>query len=465
MLTKVAANDTNNTVNYQHIYLRPNLHTALKYLRQPDVPRVMWIDALCINQNDLDERGRQVKRMAEIFTLAERVVVWLGPAEANPSSQRALRILEMLGEQIEFSKTFYYFCSPASGLTPRADLWSTHDIETVRAAVRNNHQSTPPPLPLNESDMSSVHHLVSRPWWDRLWVFQEIQLASHKSILLCGKDSAYWSLVRRAIMWLHCRSVKRPDLPLTTPILSRCYYLAVSQVGAPIIHVLFYTERAQYTVENDRIIAVLGLAPPAIAAHIKPDYTVPVHQFFRDVCLAILRVNKSLVFLGDRETEDTQPIPGKPSWVPNWLEPVSLRPFFGARAAGGSFDVLVPKDALDTLPVQCIFKGSVRLVAPRLPAEGDIASTIELWDAFARSSSSGDEGMMWKNSLVDILKCGLWNEKWPDRAVLSLEQGLKAYDQRKYASFTEPAARRRAFFISSNGSFGLGPPMAKEGKC
>jgi hypothetical protein len=55
-------------------------------LRDPDLPRVMWIDAVCINQNDLEERGDQVQIMALIYAYAAKVTVWLGE-EADGSNE------------------------------------------------------------------------------------------------------------------------------------------------------------------------------------------------------------------------------------------------------------------------------------------------------------------------------------------------------------------------------------------
>src|SRR5271156_3851211 len=53
-----------------------NLATALPYLRLRDRPRVLWIDAICIDQKSLTERSHQVKRMGDIFQKVERVIVW-----------------------------------------------------------------------------------------------------------------------------------------------------------------------------------------------------------------------------------------------------------------------------------------------------------------------------------------------------------------------------------------------------
>jgi hypothetical protein len=58
--------------------IRKNLANALSHLRYADRDRVLWIDAICINQHDLQERGLQVPRMTDIYKYANRVVVWLG---------------------------------------------------------------------------------------------------------------------------------------------------------------------------------------------------------------------------------------------------------------------------------------------------------------------------------------------------------------------------------------------------
>jgi hypothetical protein len=58
--------------------IRKNLTNALSHLRYADRDRVLWIDAICINQHDLQERGLQVPRMTDIYKYANRVVVWLG---------------------------------------------------------------------------------------------------------------------------------------------------------------------------------------------------------------------------------------------------------------------------------------------------------------------------------------------------------------------------------------------------
>ncbi|KAK4223690.1 heterokaryon incompatibility protein-domain-containing protein [Podospora fimiseda] len=87
---------------------------------RPEENRVIWIDALCINQSDIEERDAQVGRMGDICRLAKRVVVWLGPEENN--SNIALETLDHLGEQVVVSSDLVTAACPESAETELADL-------------------------------------------------------------------------------------------------------------------------------------------------------------------------------------------------------------------------------------------------------------------------------------------------------------------------------------------------------
>lgn len=71
-----------------------NLCNAMPYLRHPDNVRRLWIDAICINQIDLEERASQVQRMHSIFKNAQRTVLWMGvdPGCAQPTFDKLLQI-------------------------------------------------------------------------------------------------------------------------------------------------------------------------------------------------------------------------------------------------------------------------------------------------------------------------------------------------------------------------------------
>ncbi|GKZ81956.1 hypothetical protein AnigIFM56816_006486 [Aspergillus niger] len=56
----------------------PNLHAFLRRIRQPNTERTVWVDYVCINQNDISERNSQVALMCQIYSNARSVVAWLG---------------------------------------------------------------------------------------------------------------------------------------------------------------------------------------------------------------------------------------------------------------------------------------------------------------------------------------------------------------------------------------------------
>ncbi|RDL38230.1 uncharacterized protein BP5553_02570 [Venustampulla echinocandica] len=117
--------------------------SVLRRLRYADRQRYIWIDALCINQQDLQERSLQVKAMAQIYSSAFRVVIYLG--ESADDSDLAMDFL---------SSGQYY----------------------------------------NMSDMikSAMGRLLRRPWFERTWVIQEVAMAKSPKVL-CGTKSAPWS--------------------------------------------------------------------------------------------------------------------------------------------------------------------------------------------------------------------------------------------------------------------------------
>ena len=83
-------------IDNQSFKVTQNLYTALLHLQDHSISRIIWIDAVCINQTDEKEKGHQIQFMAEIYAKASRVVVWLGEAQDN--SDRALEAIRLAGE-------------------------------------------------------------------------------------------------------------------------------------------------------------------------------------------------------------------------------------------------------------------------------------------------------------------------------------------------------------------------------
>lgn len=145
-----------------------NLHAALLHLRDRFLERIIWVDAICINQQDLNERSSQVQRMAMIYALANCVIVWLG--EADDNSDRALE-------------------------------------EVYKSA--NGQQGGD-----DQEMQSAVLKLLQRPWFKRIWVTLEtpistVQNANYfyldSSRSCCSSECSYpmWFLGDGWIFFLH----------------------------------------------------------------------------------------------------------------------------------------------------------------------------------------------------------------------------------------------------------------------
>ncbi|KAF2191691.1 HET-domain-containing protein [Zopfia rhizophila CBS 207.26] len=149
-------------------YVRPNLLGALRHLRQPRSTRIIWIDAMCINQNSAEEKSVQVPLMGKIYTGAERVIVWLDEETFDS------------GMAIDF--------------IPHLTVVARVDVETVWLSLLSQDEFL--------RQMSSLIHLFSRPWWKRTWVIQEVALAKDV-VVLCGSRHIPWSTIHFFIMaWM-----------------------------------------------------------------------------------------------------------------------------------------------------------------------------------------------------------------------------------------------------------------------
>ncbi|KAH8762828.1 heterokaryon incompatibility protein-domain-containing protein [Hyaloscypha finlandica] len=136
-------------VSGNNILVRENLWSALQHLRLESENRVLWIDAMCINQQNIHERNHQVAQMRMIYKQARRVVVWLGPSD--PLSVLGFQSLNNPGEWMELTG------------------------------------SSKNPLTRSEGNkrLGAICSLFTRQYWNRLWVIQEFLLA-RELILQCG---------------------------------------------------------------------------------------------------------------------------------------------------------------------------------------------------------------------------------------------------------------------------------------
>jgi hypothetical protein len=126
--------------------------------------RRMWIDAVCVNQEDHNERSQQVWLTSKIFAKAAHCVVWLGEDSAARDGELALNILRWLSEKSAAPSNVLMAFTMATG----------HAVQS-----------------------ETLSRFFNRRWFPRLWVVQEILFAKDAT-LMCGGHQLPWRVLQNA---------------------------------------------------------------------------------------------------------------------------------------------------------------------------------------------------------------------------------------------------------------------------
>ena len=292
--------------NQPFLFVTQNLASALQHLRYEDKKRVMWIDAICVDQLNFEERSQQVQRMADIYRCASRVVVWLGPE--SRSSIRAMDLLETMGSKIDVD-------------------WISL---TIKPAVNSGEDTRwPEPsdnFPYALDDINAMDELFQMPWFERLWIRQEITLAEPGAMLVCGMRQIPWSIFRKAIFCLQNKynRMNRFNITLKENIFF-LYELCDLDNPLPLRETVRQTARCKCTDPRDRIYAVLSIVPEVYdvsgKALLVPDYDKSVTDVFKDIVFLYLENfgYNNHTMLSSCEMRDKASI--TPSWIPDFSVP------------------------------------------------------------------------------------------------------------------------------------------------
>ncbi|KAL7905894.1 heterokaryon incompatibility protein domain-containing protein [Trichoderma velutinum] len=298
----------------------PYLYKALKHLRYEDKSRIIWIDAICINQTDNAERSAQVAIMGDIYRQAKQVVVWLG-SEENQSSH-ALSLLDSLGEKV------------------RVD-WDTGAITPSSNDAGDKHWADKyASLPYDKKDLESLTNLFQRQWFERLWIRQEIIL-SRDAVVQCGLQIIPWKRFRRALFVIAGKdfSSVRPGSELSNwitvirPRLRLLYQVCTTKSTTfGDLRYNFGLSRCQDP--RDRIYGVLSILDEREQSlGIVPDYSKETQVIYRDVVVRYIKSLRELNIL--LQCEPVAPFDSL-TWVPDWSVPSVNKPPLAWTAAASS---------------------------------------------------------------------------------------------------------------------------------
>lgn len=339
-----------------------HLGEALRQLRLTAQPRMLWIDAICINQEDLSERAHQVTLMPNIYRSASRVLVWLGSADVDsdlvfPLCERMVqdgyelltdRTIGKNHDELLWGANRRQLTNQklAEGRRRRAAAESqsqqsnSMDGENGAGITASNIAAPEQPdtastiaddaheMPVATSEEASAFlKLLSRPWFTRCWVLQELCLGK-EVLVLCGESSLDWDLFHLgftlAIVVGERAREGRPEQLLSGGMILmmlmrlRLQYPDAQWDHADMLWLLWHVLPLHSSDPRDKIYSILGLidTEELQTLNIRPDYTISVEDCYRTATLAIMSSTKNLdVLLTDRASVSAYNLP---SWVPDW---------------------------------------------------------------------------------------------------------------------------------------------------
>lgn len=351
-----------------------NLEAALLKLRFPDKQRTLWIDQLCIDQEDMAERGQQVGLMGEIYSKATDVVVWLG--ESDKETALVWQLFEDLRGLEDFKSPQMYHL--ALGMPAEHFTEVPEGQKRLPELSENFERLRSRPA----SQWFAMGNFLSRPWFSRIWCFQEVVLGT-KCVVLCGDYHMPWDALLNG-----ARAIGRGRFDIL--IGKSCFPITTAgdireerRVGVyASLRLLIYSLRTKGATEpRDKIFAIRSLIDAKASQSLEVDYTKSLARVYGDAVRACILHDENLSILSDVEVRRTVET-SMPSWVPDWRFGHSTNVSLGFRksngwqyyrAAGDSKPYIRPTDN----PMKLVLKGF--LLAP-IRRFLDVAGALELED-------------------------------------------------------------------------------------
>ncbi|RSL60743.1 hypothetical protein CEP54_006564 [Fusarium duplospermum] len=142
--------------NMKAIWVKPNLHAFLKEFRDPEREVALWVDRVCINQANTEEKADQVSKMGIIYSTAANVAIWLGPPDKEGKSDRAM---DFIGSMLK------------------------QDVQQKLMDENAQHE--------HAKQWSDLLSLMRFRWFSRRWIIQELALAKVAEVR-CGSKRVNW---------------------------------------------------------------------------------------------------------------------------------------------------------------------------------------------------------------------------------------------------------------------------------
>jgi hypothetical protein len=264
-----AASKARITVNQYDFGVNHNLHEALRYLRHATKPRIIWDDAISIDQTNVLERNHQIRQMTAVYRHARSVLIWLGAC----------------------------------------DLWIRRAFERIHM------ESSGTPHTLYNLGFDALESIISQDWFHRIWTKQELAAANEDPWVVIGDKQTKWRTLCDAVQqvcpgpWFSAAFQSRCKNVLGYDIIRRLYNLSAKMS----LHYLIYLTRdSDASDPRDKIYALLGLSSAPNLEEYMPDYSLSTERVSMNTVVQLIQTEKNLRPLLRWQSHSSK----LPSWCP-----------------------------------------------------------------------------------------------------------------------------------------------------
>jgi hypothetical protein len=324
------------------IELQPNLFDALEMLCTTSLAREshIWIDAICIDQDNLVEKSSQVQLMGMLYESAASVIVWLGLEDSTTSD--AFTVAERLGSVGTVPTSNEHLQALKAPLEKlELSVWMDKDKYAPMFGIE----------PIMDRQWLAWIAFLHRPYFNRTWVIQEVTLA-RRITALCGSKTLDWDKFSAALFfwvfsgWPKLHHTELLNLGIVDPADRSGFEKLLtakidsgtsafqlirtreqSKINRFRFEQLLYNHRfCKATDPRDKIFALLSISRPSLppfsnslhAEHFLPDYEVSVERLYTRVARILIESRSDLSLLNSRESNYERSIKTLPSWIPDF---------------------------------------------------------------------------------------------------------------------------------------------------
>jgi hypothetical protein len=288
-----------------------NLYSALQRFREKKKVCTIWVDAICIDQDNIPERNKQVQNMRRVYASAGEVVIWLG--DEIKTDSEAFAFINAFEKAYQRKRGFDWD-APES-------IFSLHGVNC-------------------DTIWKSLGALLQRPWFGRLWVIQEVVVASNAR-LFCGSQTCTWESISRVVLFIRQHGLLLmfgSSLGLNTVSVMTRLKESLRQNRLARLNYLWLLEATQLffsTDPRDRFFALHGFLSNDHTDGIQIDYSLSCEQVYRSWAMHSIVNKRGLKLLSSAERGPNSKL-DLPSWIPDWSKQGGRNPLsgMGFEAAG-----------------------------------------------------------------------------------------------------------------------------------